>query len=229
MTRQAVDVSDTAAGAGFGSTPTGGWDDPDQIAWYTRRIGRLEARIAGEAVLRDLLPPAPQRVLDLGCGDGRLAALVLEARDSARRVIVADRSEGMLERARTRFAGDHRVSVVRHDLNEPLELGARFDLVVSGFAIHHIDDARKQSLFRELRAALEPGGSFLNLEVVRSSTPRRHREFLAAIGRTADDSEDNLAGIGEQLEWLAAAGFIEAECMWRWRGFALIAAEVPLV
>ena len=26
-----------------------------------------------------------------------------------------------------------------------------------------------------------------------------------------------------------AAGFIEAECMWRWRGFALIAAEVPLV
>jgi SAM-dependent methyltransferase len=220
-------VNDAAAGAEFGPTPTGGWEDPDQIAWYTTRIGRLEARVAGEAVLRDLLPRAPRRVLDLGCGDGRLAALVLEARASVTRVIAADRSDGMLERARARFAGDDRVSVVRYDLNQAIDFDARFDLVVSGFAIHHVDDERKRSLFREVRHALDPGGLLLNLEVVKSATPRRHQEFLAAIGRTADDPEDNLAGIGEQLEWLAAAGFVEAECMWRWRGFALLAAEAP--
>jgi len=220
-------VSDAAASAEFGPTPTGGWDDPDQIAWYTARIGRLEARVAGEAVLRDLLPRAPRRVLDLGCGDGRLAALVLEARASVEHVVAADRSEAMLEHARARFAGNDRVAVVRYDLNEPLDFATEFDLIVSGFAIHHVDDARKKSLFRELRRALDPGGLLLNLEVVKSATPRRHQEFLAAIGRTADDPEDNLATIDEQLGWLVAADFVEAECMWRWRGFALLAAEAP--
>ena len=34
---------------------------------------------------------------------------------------------------------------------------------------------------------LEPGGVFANLEVVASATERLHRQFLEAIGRTADD------------------------------------------
>jgi cyclopropane fatty-acyl-phospholipid synthase-like methyltransferase len=221
------DVPDATASADFGSTPTGGWGDPEQVQWYTSRIGRLEARLAGEAVLRDLLPPAPERVLDLGCGDGRLAGLVLDACPSVVRVIAADRSEPMLEQARARFAGDDRVSVVRHDLDDPVDFGTPFDVIVSGFAIHHVGDERKRALFGELRRNLEAGGSFLNLEVVASSTPRRHQEFLVAIGRTADDPEDRLAPIGDQLAWMSDAGFVEAECVWRWRGFALMVAEAP--
>jgi SAM-dependent methyltransferase len=209
------------------ATPTGGWNDPDQVAWYTARIGTLEARLAGEAVLRDLLPPAPERVLDLGCGDGRLAALVLDARASVTHVVAADRSAPMLEQAAARFAGDPRVSVVRHDLGDAVGFDGPFDVIVSGFAIHHVDDARKRSLLGELRDALAPGGLFANLEVVRSSTPRRHREFLDAIGRTADDPEDRLAPVEPQLEWMRAAGFHEVECIWRWRGFALLVGEAP--
>ena len=53
----------------------------------------------------------PRSLLDLGCGDGRLAALALEARPSLRRVVAVDNSPAMLERARHRFAGDRRVSV----------------------------------------------------------------------------------------------------------------------
>ena len=30
----------------------------------------------------------------------------------------------------------------------------------------------------------------------------------------ADDPEDRLAGNDDQPAWLAAAGFVEAECMW---------------
>ncbi len=213
------------SGSEFGATPTGGWEDPEQVVWYTSRIGRLEARLAGEAVLRDLLPPAPKRVLDLGCGDGRLAALVLEACPSVEEVVAADRSEPMLEQARHRFGDEPRVRLVRYDLNQVLDVGEDFDLVVSGFAIHHVEDERKRGLFAELRDALVPGGLFANLEVVKSSTVRRHQEFLAAIGRTADDPEDRLAAIDDQLAWLAAAGFSDAECVWRWRGFALLVAE----
>jgi SAM-dependent methyltransferase len=213
------------ANAEFGSTPTGGWDDLEQVEWYTSRVGRLEARVAAETILRDLLPSVPQRVLDLGCGDGRLAALVLEARPSVVEVIAADRSDAMLDKARSRFVDDDRVVVVRHDLNDRIDFGKRFDLIVSGFAIHHVRNDRKRSLFAEVYGALAPGGLFANLEVVKSSTPRRHQEFLAAIGRTADDPEDQLAAIDAQLGWLSAAGFVEVECLWRWRGFALMVAE----
>ncbi len=144
------------------------------------------------------------------------------------RVVAADRSEPMLEQTRARFARDERVSVVHCDLNEPLDIGERFDLIVSGFAIHHVSNDRKRSLLGELRRTLAPGGLFANLEVVKSSTPRPHQEFLAAIGRTADDPEDQLAAIDEQLAWLAAAGFVEAECVWRWRSFALMIADAEL-
>ena len=105
-----------------------------------------------------------------------------------------------------------------------MSLGS-FDLIVSGFAIHHLEHARKRDLFGEIAAQLTPGGAFLNLEVVASATPRRHAEFLAAIGRTADDPEDRLAPVEDQLAWMRAAGLTDVDCLWRWRGFALLAGE----
>jgi tRNA (cmo5U34)-methyltransferase len=98
---------------------------------------------------------------------------------------------------------------------------------VSGFAIHHLEHPRKQALFGEIAGQLTPGGTFLNLEVVGSATARRHAEFLAAIGRTADDPEDRLAPVEEQLEWMRSAALTEVDCLWRWRGFALLAGETP--
>ena len=205
-----------------GSTPTGGWNDPEQVDWYTSRIGGLEPRRAGEEVLIEVLPDSPRRVLDLGCGDGRLGALVLDARASVEHLVAVDRSPPMLERARQRFADDAR-AVVRHwDLADAITALGRFDLVVSGFAIHHLNDERKRELFGEIVDLLSPGGTFADLEVVRSATPRRHADFLAAIGRTADDPEDHLAPVEDQLTWMRSSGFTDVDCLWRWRGFALL-------
>src|SRR5262245_18570139 len=114
-------------------TPTTGWNDEAQVGWYLDRIDRLPPRLAGEAVLPELLPAEPRRVLDLGCGDGRLAAPVADARPSVEAVVCADRSAAMLDKARERFAGDDRVEIVTHDLADPLgplaEAGP-FDVVV---------------------------------------------------------------------------------------------------
>jgi SAM-dependent methyltransferase len=209
-------------------TPTGGWDDPEQVGWYLDRIGSLQPRLAGEQVLAQVLPLGAERALDLGCGDGRLAALVLATCPSLREVVATDVSPPMLDRARARFAGDERVDVRVHDLRDPISPLGDFDLIVSGFAIHHVDDARKRALFGEVAAQLRPGGVFADLEVVASATPARHAAFLAAIGRTADDPEDRLAPIDEQLDWMRAAGLTEVDCLWRWRGFALLVAEAPV-
>ncbi len=207
------------------SDGTATWDDPDRVDRYLERVERLAPRRSGEHALAEVIPAHVDRVLDLGCGDGRLASLVLDARPDAREVICADRSDAMLRHARQRFAGDPRVQVVTYDMADPLPVPGQFDLIVSGFAIHHLEHDRKRTLFAEIAERLCPGGVFANLEVVESATPRRHQEFLDAIARPADDPEDRLAPIGDQLAWMTAAGLDQAECIWRWRGFALLVGE----
>jgi tRNA (cmo5U34)-methyltransferase len=206
-------------------TPVGGWSDSTQVEWYVDRIGKLEARRAGEQMLADTLPPTPRRVLDLGCGDGRLAARVLDERPSVEAVVAVDCSPPMLELARERFSNEPRVDVRVWDLQDALTPLGAFDLVVAGFSIHHVEDARKRALFREVAAQLTRDGVFINLEVVASATPARHAEFLALIGRTADDPEDRLATIDDQLVWMRDAGLTNVDCLWRWRGFALLVGE----
>ena len=201
------------------------WTDPDQVDWYLSRIGGLPPRAAGEEVLVSVLPDSPCSVLDLGCGDGRLSALILEHRHSVQRVVALDSSPAMLGRAEDRFRGDERVSIREWKLEDPLTSLGSFDVVVAGFSIHHLEDERKRALFGEIAQQLTIHGLFVNLEVVASATPNRHREFLDLIGRTHDDPEDRLSSIEDQLLWMREAGLTQVDCLWRWRGFALLAGQ----
>lgn len=206
---------------------TAGWSDTRQVDWYLDRIGQLPPRLAGEEVLRSVLPAEPRSLLDLGCGDGRLIALALDAPPQLAQVVGVDLSAPMLSRAKERFNSDPRVSVQHWDLADSLEAFGAFDVVVSGFALHHLKDERKGSLFSEIAQQLHPGGLFANLEVVASATPELHAEFLGLIGRVADDPEDRLAPIGSQLRWMRDAGLTQVDCLWRWRGFALLVGRRP--
>jgi tRNA (cmo5U34)-methyltransferase len=199
-----------------------GWRDPAKAAEYLDRVGRLAPRLAGEEVLVEVVPPASERVIDLGCGDGRLTALVLENFPTVRAAVAVDRSPPMLARAKEHFASDPRVDVRAHDLTEPIDGLGTADVVVSGFALHHLEDERKRSLFGEVATQLRPGGVFANLEVVRSATAELHATFRAAIGREADDPEDRLSPVEDQLAWMRDAGLQQVDCLWRWRGFALL-------
>jgi tRNA (cmo5U34)-methyltransferase len=192
-----------------------GWADADKAHEYLHRVGGLAPRLAGEAVLVELLPARVDRVADL----------VLEERPSVTEVVALDASPPTLSRARERFRDDDRVSVLEHDLRDDLGALGEFDLVVSGFAIHHLDDVRKRGLFGEIADRLRPGGMFANLEVVASATPELHAQFRNAIGRVADDPEDQLADVESQLTWMRAAGLQQVDCLWRWRGFALLVGQ----
>lgn len=210
------------------------WRDPEHALAYLRRRERIPHRADGYEVMLELLPDRVERVLDLGCGDGQCLALVLAARPGARGVAL-DFSPEMLRRARTRFAGVPGVEVLEHDLDDPLpgaigRDGIRaFDVVVSGFAIHHLADARKQALYEEVFARLAPGGVFVNVEHVDSPTPELHRQFLAAIGTAPgdDDPSNKLVDVQTQLGWLRGIGFVDVDCFWKWRELAVLAGTRP--
>ncbi len=203
------------------------WSEVDHALEYLARADSIPHRTEGEGeLLRQLRLQEDARpigrVLDLGCGDGRLLGLVRVAFPAASGVAV-DFSETMLERARARFAGEP-VEVVAHDLDHPLPDLGRFDAVVSSFAIHHLPHERKQSLFAEIAGLIGPGGTFANLEHVDSPTPRLHQRFREAIGvaHVPDDPSNILAPADDQLRWLGAAGFEEVDCVWKWLELALL-------
>jgi SAM-dependent methyltransferase len=152
----------------------------------------------------------------------------MDACPGIREVVAVDSSPAMLDHARARFDGDRRVTVRSWDLADPLVPLGEFDVIVSGFAIHHLEDRRKRSLLAEVALMLNEGGLFANLEVVQSATPELHREFLELIGRPDDDPEDRLTAIEPQLGWMGSAGLTRVDCFWRWRGFALLAGTAPV-
>ena len=93
-----------------------------------------------------------ERVLDAGCGTGRVTALVAE-RVPDGPVIAVDGSEAMVAEARNRL-GDE-VTAFAADLLE-LELDEPVDAILSTATFHWIADHER--LFERLYAALRPGG-----------------------------------------------------------------------
>ena len=204
------------------------WQSPQHASAYLERADTIPHRAEGEAALLEELPPAVRRVLDLGSGDGRLISLVLRARPGATGVAV-DFSPPMLEQLRARFGPASGVTVVAHNLEDPLPSLGTFDVVVSSFAIHHVVHERKRKLYEEVWSLLEPGGVFCNLEHVAAVSPAAHERFLRAMGTTPaeEDPSNKLLDVHTQLEWLRAIGFEDADCYWKWWELALLVGRRP--
>ena len=204
------------------------WTSTEHALAYLARADSVPHRTEGEGVLLDHLPPRPQRVLDIGAGDGRLLDLVLTARPNAQAVAL-DFSPPMLARARERFAARPNVEVVDHDFEHPLPALGAFDVIVSSFAIHHVGHERKRALYAEVFALLTPGGLFANLEHVASPTPQLHTAFLEAAGFASDDEDpsNQLLDMETQLGWLREIGFRNVDCYWKWLELALLAGVKP--
>ncbi|MGA3090920.1 MAG: class I SAM-dependent methyltransferase [Terriglobales bacterium] len=202
------------------------WNRSSHVLDYLERADSIPHRTEGEAALLEFIPQTTRRILDLGTGDGRLLALVKRNHPSTE-AIALDFSSTMLEAAEKRFAGDPAVSLIAHNLDDPLPALGRFDAVISSFAIHHLAHERKRTLYAEIHSLLNAGGVFCNLEHVASPTPGLHEEFLQAIGYTlaTEDPSNKLLDRETQLLWLGEIGFVDVDCHWKWRELALLAGR----
>ena len=183
-----------------------------------------------------------KRVADLGCGDGVITQAILSHYPQAQ-VTAIDFSAPMLEQARQRLQpfGD-RVQILQADLytsDWQAEL-APVDAVLSGYCIHHLTDDRKQALYSEIYQLLHPGGCFVNIEHVASSSPwvetlfneqlvdslyQWHQRQGGTLSREEvgkqfvyrEDKQANiLAPVDVQCDWLRTIGFHHVDCYFKW-------------
>ncbi len=205
------------------------WSSAEHALWYLAKADSIPHRTEGEAVLLGEVPKTVKRILDVGTGDGRLLGLLKCDRPNVASVAI-DFSPTMLEKVRIRFAEDSTVTVIEHNLDDSLPDLGKFDAVVSSFAIHHVTDNRKFSLYTEIFNILEPGGIFCNLEHVASATPALHQKFREAlgIGNTPDDPSNKLLDVEAQLRWFREIGFTDVDCYWKWLELALLVGVKPV-
>lgn len=183
----------------------------------------------------DYAPNDEFRVLDLGAGTGLLSA-ILAARFPNARFVLSDGAPQMLDQARQRFAGQDRFSTLVSDFAKD-ELPGDFDCVVSALAIHHLAPEELQPLFTRIRAALKPGGVFVNADQTLGVSPRIAAQYEAkwrANGRAKGSSEAEIATAIErrsidrhaplefQLGAMRDAGFGEVECVYKRFIFAVM-------
>jgi trans-aconitate 2-methyltransferase len=186
------------------SSPTAprDWDARtyDRVADPQTRWGR---------VVLDRMPLAgDERVLDAGCGSGRVTELLAD-RLPAGHVVALDASAAMIEAARERLAPfSERIEFVVADLGQPLRLSQPIDAILSTATFHWVPD--HDSLFANLAAVLRPGG-WLVAQCGGAGNIASVRRVLATIGDGwlgAAHYETPMATVAR----LDAAGFVDIEC-----------------
>ncbi|MGY5885378.1 class I SAM-dependent methyltransferase [Modestobacter lacusdianchii] len=129
--------------------------DPDHSPRYVERFRALAAQgadLAGEARLVDAMLPRGSRVLDAGCGPGRVGAVLAEAGHT---VVGVDADPVLIAAAEADHPGPRWIV---GDLAE-LDLPDRFDAIVcAGNVMAFLAPSTRREVLRRLRAHLADGG-----------------------------------------------------------------------
>lgn len=206
--------------------------------------------------LIDKFVPQVERFLDLGCGDGILGKQILD-NDKESQGLFLDFSQAMLAAAGTQLQsyGD-RVQLLPFDYGDPawvdqpaVVMHGPYDLILSGFSIHHQPDGRKREIYQEIYDLLRPGGLFLNLEHVSSPTPEVESlfdelfvdhlaDYHARIGsgkdrqqvadelyNRPDKAANILLDVETQCRWLREIGYLQADCYFKVFELALFGGQ----
>jgi trans-aconitate 2-methyltransferase len=178
--------------------------------WDARTYDRIADPMTrwGSTVLDRLPLRGDERVLDAGCGSGRVTERLAERLPTGT-VIALDGSPSMIEAARERLARfGERVGYVVADLGLPLPIDDQVDAVLSTATFHWVPD--HDALFANLAAVTKPGG-WLVAQCGGVGNIASIKRVLAGIG-------DGWLGpahyetVPVTTRRLDAAGYVDIEC-----------------
>lgn len=179
------------------------------------------------------------KVLDLGCGTGVLSHLVLSEFPQAE-VVAFDLSENMLLACEQNLKHFEDRLILRQGNFGCDDFDNGYDIILSGLAIHHLDDIEKPRLYKRIFDSLNQGGAFINREVVlgesKSLTEQYHSVWRDYIRKNGEDDEkwfnkyldeDIPAPVETQTTWLRDIGFVDVGCHWRYFNYAIFGGLKP--
>jgi trans-aconitate 2-methyltransferase len=177
--------------------------------WRGDLYDRISAPHAamGAPALDRLRLDGSERVLDAGCGSGRVTERLLE-RLPRGRVVALDASASMLVEAARRLErfGGH-VSFLQADLaRPPLPVDGEVDAILSTATLHWIVD--HDALFRGFSGVLREGGQLS----FQCGGEGNATELITAAREEGVETADrlHLAGVEATLSRLGANGFVDA-------------------
>jgi len=173
------------------------WSSKEYVRdWATSQDRYEDERRPQFQTIADAIPfsrDAAIQILDMGAGYGALTQFLLEQFPSAT-ALCQDGSDEMAKLGRRRMAKwKDRFDYVIADFSKLGWSGAihgSFDAVVSTIAIHNVRiPAIIEAIYKEVFQLVNPGGCFLNLDLV-------------------------FVPLEKQLGWLRAAGFSDVKSYW---------------
>ncbi|MBI5510037.1 MAG: class I SAM-dependent methyltransferase [Deltaproteobacteria bacterium] len=120
-------------------------------------------------------PNRPQEILDLGCGPGSATVAVAPACDPHGSITLVDGSAAMVSAAQD-VLGDSVQHAVVGDFAEPavaaqVYVAQAYDLALSSFALHHLEDPLKRQVIDGLGLSVRKGGLLLLADEIASDRP----------------------------------------------------------
>jgi tRNA (cmo5U34)-methyltransferase len=172
----------------------------------------------------------PQRILDLGCGTGNLTAAILQHFPNAE-IHALDLSADILNECKERFKEHRNISYHQQDFSHLDFPENHFDLILSSFAIHHVQDEEKKKLYQQILAILKPNGLFEFADQTRGSTEEIYQTHIARwkieafkLGSTQENwdmwmqhqaDHDFHSPVVWHLETLKEVGFKDIDVLWK--------------
>jgi SAM-dependent methyltransferase len=125
------------------------YEDETRLAARKAAHANGEGPDAREVLFAAIAEARPERILEVGCGEGELAERL--QRDLGVEVLAVDQSERMVEITRARGVDARVGNVERLDLPD-----GSFDCVVAAWMLFHVSDLGRA--LAEIDRVLEPGG-----------------------------------------------------------------------
>ena len=150
----------------------GRWNDPVYARNYA--IFTRDQQVDSEKFIDQLKVDRNSIVVDLGCGEAKFLAAIASG---IRKGIGIDASVHMLASARRSLTDlDIRNVELIHSDFRAFDVGFEVvDAVMSNYAIHHVSDSDKKTVFRRIHKTLRSGGVY-HLEVDSFNFPREEFE-----------------------------------------------------